>query len=334
MKLNTNLNNFSKIVLLTEKEIAKLWLIRLKSNLPRKVMEIIIEGGEKSKNLETCQQVWEKMLTLGIDRKSLLVNFGGGVICDLGGFVASVYLRGIKYINIPTTLLAMVDASIGGKTGINFGGVKNILGSFYDPLEIIIDVDFLKTLPERLLIEGFAEMIKHAVIEGKNYFDFVTSKRPTDFTQKELEEIIKKSIEIKLKIVSKDKKEDKGLRKVLNFGHTIGHALESLTLKTTNPLLHGEAVAIGMIAESYLAYLADYLPQKDFFKIEKVIANAKLPTKASNIPIEKILEMINFDKKNIGGKILFSLPKKIGRVDFDIEVSKELVIKAIDYIIL
>lgn len=333
LKINIDLNNFSKIAVLTERKIAKLWLEELKNNLQAEVSEIIIEGGEKSKTLETCEQIWKKMLVFGLDRKSLLINLGGGVICDLGGFVASVYLRGIKYINIPTTLLAMVDASIGGKTGVNFLGIKNILGNFYESFKTVIETEFLKTLPKRLFLEGFGEIIKYGVIAGPDFFNFITSKKPTEFTDEELEKIIKKSIEIKLRIVEKDKTE-KGLRKILNFGHTIGHALESLTLKRSNFLLHGEAVALGIIGESRLAYLMGLLTEKDFVRIEKAVSNAGLPKKIDNISINKVLEIIKFDKKNVGGEILFSLPKRIGEVDFDIQAPGELIIKAIKYITL
>lgn len=326
IKIKTDLKKFSKIAVLTDKTIASLWLDELKKEIKEKFIEIIVEPGEKAKNLKTCQIIWKKMLEEKMDRSSLLINFGGGVICDLGGFVASVYMRGINFINIPTTLLAMVDASVGGKTGVNFNSFKNLIGTFAYPLEIVLGVNFLKTLPERIFTEGFAEIIKHGIIADNKYFNFVSSKKPKEFTQKELKKIIKRSIEIKSTIVNDDKKE-KGKRKILNFGHTIGHAIESQFI---GKILHGEAVALGMIAESKLANFLGLLPKDDFEKITIAIEKTGLPIKIKNLNLKFILEKITKDKKNRQGKILFSLPKKIGEAKFDIEVNdKKLIIESI-----
>jgi 3-dehydroquinate synthase len=219
--------NYSKIIVVTD------------TNLPQKYLKdfekIIIPSGEKSKTIETVQIIWKEMLRLKADRKSLVLNFGGGVIGDMGGFAASCYMRGVKFVQIPTTLLSAVDASVGGKVGIDFAGVKNLIGSFNQPEAVIIDTDTFKTLPDREFVSGFGEIIKHGLISDTDYFNTVTSKKPRDFSEEELTDIIAKSCEIKAGIISSDEKES-GNRKLLNFGHTIGHALESLSLDSDNYL--------------------------------------------------------------------------------------------------
>lgn len=324
---------FSTVVILTDTNVNKHWLLPVKKSIKQKTLEIIIKSGENEKNIETVKNIWKKMFDLGLDRKSLLINLGGGVICDLGGFAASTFMRGIDFLNIPTTLLAQVDASVGGKTGIDFDEIKNAIGIFKNPASIIIDVSTLKTLPKRELIAAFGEIIKHGVIDSKKHFDLVTAKKPEEFNQNELVEIIKKSTQLKLKIVEKDFKETTGLRRTLNFGHTIGHAIETLCLKRKNLLLHGEAVAIGMVGESKLAQLMRLLSKKDFLTIEKAITNAGLPMRIRGLSSKDILHVISFDKKNIRKKILFSLPERIGKVAFNVEAPKELIVNALKHIL-
>jgi len=325
-------NRFSKVAILTDTNVAKHWLPVVKKSLKQQLLEIIIEHGEKEKNIETVKKMWEIMFENGLDRRSLLINLGGGVVSDLGGFAASTFMRGIGFLNIPTTLLAQVDASVGGKTGVDFLGIKNGIGVFKNPIRLVIDVETLKTLPKRELIAAFGEIIKHGVISGREYFDLVTSKKPEEFSQDELMKIIKQSVKIKSEIVKKDPKE-KNLRKVLNFGHTIGHAIESLSWKTDKPLLHGEAIAIGMVVESHLACLCQ--PMNNLGGcivarlVEKVVMNAGLPTKITNIKTEDIMKIISSDKKNTLGKINFSLPEKIGKISVNINVSEDLIVKAI-----
>lgn len=329
-----NLEKFSKIAILTDINVARHWLIPIKKSLKQKTWEIIIKSGEKEKNIETVKRIWEGMVKAGLDRQSLLINLGGGVVTDMGGFAASTFMRGIEFINIPTTLLAQVDAGIGGKTGIDFLDIKNGIGVLKDPKAIIIDIDTLKTLPKRELVAAFGEIIKHGVISGREHFDFVTSKKPEEFNQKELIKIIKQSIKIKLNIVKKDPNEI-GLRKVLNFGHTIGHAIESLSWRTDEPLLHGEAVAIGMVAESNLASSNwSSCTAETAELIKEAVKNAGLPTKIKNIRSEDIMKVILSDKKNLSGKIKWSLPKRIGKVLVNVEVPNDLVIKAIKSIII
>ncbi len=330
-------SKFSKIAILTDQNIPQSLIDQIEKSLKRKLIKIIILAGEKEKNIETVKKVWETMFKNSFDRQSLLVNLGGGVICDMGGFVASTFMRGIDFLNIPTTLLAQVDAGIGGKTGIDFQEIKNGIGLFKDPISVIIDVKTLKTLPKRELVATFGEIIKHGVISGKEYFDFVTSKKPEEFNQIELIKIIKQSIKIKSNIVKKDPKE-KDLRKVLNFGHTIGHAIESLSWKTNKPLLHGEAVAIGMIVESDLAchsqpVLTSEVRKRMAMQIKEAVVNAGLPTKIESIDPKDIIKKILSDKKNDKGIINWSLPKKIGKVEVNVKVPDFLIIKAIKSVI-
>ena len=328
---------FSKIVILTDTNVAKHWLSVVKKSFKQKTPEIIIDPGENEKNIETVKMIWKKMFELELDRQSLLINLGGGVICDMGGFAASTFMRGIDFLNVPTTLLSQVDAGIGGKTGIDFIDIKNGIGVFKEPIGTVIDVETLKTLPKREFVSAFGEIIKHGVISGREYFDFATSKKPEEFDQNALIKIIKGSVNIKSNIVKKDPKEE-GLRKVLNFGHTIGHAVESLSWKIDKPLLHGEAVAIGMVAESYLACLSRPTYNLGGYAtaniIKRVIINAGLPTKIKNIKTKDILKMILTDKKNISGKVNWSLPKKIGEVEINIKVPQEQIVKAIKSIII
>lgn len=327
-------SKYSKIAILTD-EVIKIKLISqislIKRSLNRELVSITIPAGEKEKNIETVKNIWKKMFDQGLDRKSLLINLGGGVVGDMGGFTASTFMRGIDFLNIPTTLLAQVDAGIGGKTGIDFVDIKNGIGVFKDPIGVIVDVETIKTLPKREFISAFGEIIKHGVISGREYFDFVTSKKPEEFSQDELIKIIKQSIKIKSDIVKKDPKES-GLRKVLNFGHTIGHAIESLSWKTDKPLLHGEAVAIGMIVESNLACLCQAILTSEVRTrmadlIKKSVIKAGLPTEIKNIKTEDILKIIISDKKNVSGEILFSLPEKIGKVIPNVKISQAVIKK-------
>jgi len=314
-----NFSGFSKIAVLTDKNIPTSFINKIEKSLNKKLIKIIIPAGEKGKNIETVKKIWAIMFKNGLDRQSLLINLGGGVVGDIGGFVATTFMRGIDFLNIPTTLLAQVDAGIGGKTGINFLNIKNGIGIFGNPIGIIIDVETLRT---------FGEIIKHGVISGRKHFDLVTAKKPEEFNQGELIEIIKQSVKIKSNIVKKDPKE-KDLRKILNFGHTIGHTIESLSWKTDRRLLHGEAVAIGMVAESQLANLLGMLSKKNLETIKKSLITAGLPTKIENIKSKDMKKIILSDKKNNRGIINWSLPKKIGEVLINVQVREDLVIKAI-----
>lgn len=305
------LEEYSKIIILTDKNIAPHLLNDILESLPKNTTSFILSPGEKEKNIDSLQHIWKHLLQSGADRKSLMINLGGGVIGDIGGFAASTYMRGIDFINIPTTILAQVDESVGGKTGFDFADIKNLIGTFNQPKAVIIDVNTIKTLPKREFISGFAEIIKHGIIKDKNYFKQVTSKRPLDFTQDELIDIIKISCEIKASVIENDEKE-KGLRKLVNFGHTIGHAVETISLETDEPLLHGEAVSIGMVAESYLSYQKGLLMYTEYEAIRDALLLSGLPTTIPNFQIDKLIKKMKSDKKNQNGKINFTLIKNIG----------------------
>lgn len=305
-----NLKKYSNIIIITDKSIEKHWLKKIKG-LPQNPKKIILQSGEQSKNIDTVQEIWQKFLLSGCDRKTLVINLGGGVILDMGGFAASTYMRGVSFINIPTTLLAQVDASIGGKTGIDFMGIKNLIGTFNQPVAVIVDTAALSTLPKREFLSGFAEIIKHGLIYDKEYFQKVTSKDPLQFTDKELIEIIAESIKIKAKIIGGDHTEE-NCRKILNFGHTVGHAIESLSLKSTTPLLHGEAISIGMFIEAKISRRLKLLSPAAVQIVKQGLTRAGLPISA-HLAIDKTIKLMRSDKKNEKGKINFTLLSGIGK---------------------
>lgn len=323
-----NLKEYTKALIVTDENINSGFLMNLRKLIPTENDVLVLKPGESHKSLESIQKIWKKLLDFGCDRKSLIINLGGGVICDLGGFAASTYMRGIDFLQIPTTLLAMTDASIGGKTGINFLGFKNLIGTFQQPVGVIIDVDVLSTLPRREFISGFGEIIKHGLIADKKYFELVVSKKPLEFSKEELIEIIEGSNLIKIKVVSFDEKEE-GLRKILNFGHTIAHGIEL----SNNNLLHGEAVAIGMIAEASISLLKGLISDKVFNQIEKGIKNAGLPEKIKNVSINDVMLKIQTDKKNKKGKISWTLLQGIGKAVWNQEVENDVVKKALEFIL-
>mgnify|MGYP003324163997 CR=1 FL=1 len=268
---------------------------------------IEIKSGEKNKNISTCNLIWEQLTINNFDRKSLLINLGGGVIGDMGGFCASTYKRGIDFIQIPTTLLAMVDASVGSKLGVDSNGLKNQVGLFSNPESVIINPIFLETLSEEELKSGFAEVVKHALITDKDLWQKITS---TPFNNLDWKEIIYTSLEIKNKIVVSDPKE-KGERKKLNFGHTFGHAIESYYLEKGTPILHGQAIFMGIILESEISDLTQ--SEKNEIK-NYILSNFALPYTPKKSYLHKFL--LN-DKKNQEGKINFSLLKGIGNCTID-----------------
>ena len=286
---------------------------------------IVINSGEIHKNLETCQYIWKQMTDFGFSRKSILINLGGGVIGDMGGFCAATYKRGIRFINFPTTLLAAVDANIGGKLGIDFQGFKNHIGVFQDPDGVVVCDRFLQTLPERELRSGFAEVIKHGLIYDKNYYKGLKQSAFPDY---DWNEIIKKSIGIKGAVVAEDPKEA-GLRKILNFGHTLGHGIESWYLNSSKSLLHGEAISIGMIMEGFLSLksgLINESAQKDLTEyILKVYGKYELP------PLDEVLPLMLQDKKNVGNQISYSLLEGIGKCGFDQKITTDWIEEAFDY---
>lgn len=317
-------NNYSKIGVLVD-DNTKVHCLKKIKNLIQDSNVIEIESGEIKKNINTCISVWDSLTNLGFDRKSLLINLGGGVICDLGGFIASTYMRGINFINIPTTLLSQVDASVGGKLGINFNNYKNQIGLFLEPNRILVDTDFLNTLSIRELRSGFSEVIKHCLIRDKSAFNKIVK---IEWEKNDWFNIVKHSISIKSKIVDSDLREN-GVRKILNFGHTIGHAIESAFINSKNNLLHGEAIAIGIICESYISYLSQSLNEVELKKITDFIISIYNPIKIKSFI--KILNNVKHDKKNTGNKINICILKGIGSCDYDIEVTSEMIKESLEY---
>ena len=289
--------------------------------------EIIeLESGEDKKTLETCLQVWGALTDTGADKKSLIINLGGGVISDLGGFVASTFKRGIDCINIPTTLLSMVDASVGGKTGVDFEGIKNHIGTTAEPKGIFVNPAFLETLSERQIKNGFAEIIKIALIADIEFWkELKKLKTVTEFSS---EKIITKAIELKNTIVKKDLHEN-NLRKSLNFGHNIGHALESALLKQSKDILHGEAIAAGMIMETDIAQVLKRITTKEQKEITEYIRSIYKNIKITKETESKLLQYILHDKKNVGDDLCFALPKDIGNYELYCGVNLETIKKAI-----
>ncbi|WP_185869165.1 3-dehydroquinate synthase [Blattabacterium cuenoti] len=290
---------------------------------------IRIKSGEKEKNIHTCIQICKILENFKANRKSLILNLGGGVVTDIGGFVASIFKRGICFVNIPTSLLGMVDASIGYKTGINLDSIKNEIGSFYIPEFLIIDPNFLKTLSNQEIISGMSEVFKHGLIADKDFWINLNNiKNIIDITDNQWDHLICRSILIKQKIVDQDPKE-KGLRKILNFGHTIGHALESYFMNTDKVILHGIAVVIGMICESWISYKINGLSISDYenikFTLSKFYSIQNKILNLSDSEIEKILVIMEYDKKNEKNKIQFSLLKEIGKCSYNCQVPHSLI---------
>lgn len=324
-----NKNSFSMFFVLVDSNTKKHCLPEFEKIIRRdlSLQVISIAAGERQKNLESCQSIWEQLSELGADRQSLLINLGGGVITDIGGFAASTYLRGIPFINFPTSLLGMVDASIGGKTGVNFNGLKNNIGLFNSSSFIGIDHKFLATLPECQLKSGYAEMLKHGLIADAEHWQNLISQDPEKTPTLEL---IQNSMEIKESVVNQDQKE-KGLRKILNFGHTLGHAIESLSLKKdTSPLLHGEAIALGIILETFLSIKTLGFPKQDFKKIKAFILNYYPKRDFNSEDFKDIKQSILKDKKNEAGKVNFVLLHKIGTAQIDCKVPEKLIEEAFE----
>lgn len=295
-------NSYSKLAILVDENTKRDCLPTFLNNTKIEAVIIEISSGESNKNIDSCQLIWNTLSEHHYDRNSLLINLGGGVIGDIGGFAASTFKRGIDFIQIPTTLLAMVDASVGGKLGIDFAYLKNQIGLFKNPKAVLINPVFLNSLPKNQLLSGFAEVVKHALIADKRYWKEIKS---TPLEKMNWESIIHQSVVIKNDIVTKDPLE-KGERKKLNFGHTFGHAIESYHLAEGNPILHGEAIALGMITESKISKLNTDQKEEIILFIKNIFSIRKMP------PQKKLIEWMKNDKKNLKGKINFTLLDCIG----------------------
>ncbi|MCY1490615.1 3-dehydroquinate synthase [compost metagenome] len=307
----------------TNEHCLPLFLTNLETDLNIEIIEF--EPGESNKNIETCIELWNVLTELGADRKSLIINVGGGVVTDMGGFVASTFKRGIDFINVPTTLLAMVDASVGGKNGIDLGNLKNQIGVINVPQMVLIDTHYLATLPQNEMRSGLAEMLKHGLIFDKRYWSLFLDLN--NLNTDDLDTLIYQSVEIKNTIVMQDPKEN-GIRKSLNFGHTLGHAIEGYFLESESKttLLHGEAIAAGMILESYISLKRNLISEEEYEEIKTGIDAIFERIVFEEKDLQPILELLVHDKKNEYGTIQFALLDGIGNIKTGQIINNELII--------
>lgn len=322
--------SYTKIYIITDENVEKLYIKNILKIFKNKNI-FVIQSGEKSKNINIVQYIYEDMLTKRIDRKSLLIGLGGGVVGDIAGFVASTYMRGIDFLQIPTTLLAQVDSSVGGKVGIDFLDKKNIIGTFYNPVFVYININVLKSLPICQIENGLFEVLKYGYILDKKYLQYMNKyaekirKYDTDILAK----IVYEACAMKSKIVSIDEREI-GIRKILNFGHTFGHAIET---ETKFSILHGHAVGIGMLASLYISLKRGYIKEPDMEYIKSIIMHTNAYEKI-NIDIKNVYNFMKYDKKNENEKISIILIKKIGEAICENNFEKNEIIKALEYALL
>ena len=322
-------NNYSTIFILVDENTFEHCYPKFIQNLDtNKRIEVIeIESGEINKNIETCIGVWNAITELGGDRKSLVITLGGGVITDLGGFVASCFKRGIDFVNIPTTLLSMVDASVGGKTGVDLGVLKNQIGLFANPEMVIVDTSYLTTVTDREIKSGTAEIIKYGITYDTKLFNEVKNNKGL-----KINDLIYRSIEIKNEVVLQDPRE-KSLRKILNFGHTLGHAIESFYLESEDKenLTHGEAIAIGMVCESFMSSKLLGFPTEKVSEIKDVILSIYNRTNLLKEDFSAIMELLKHDKKNVNGQVNFVLLNDFENYKLDCKVPEDLIIESMEF---
>ncbi len=294
------------------------------------VRYIVVPPGDVNKNLTTLAGIWERLQLDGATRRSMMVNLGGGVVTDMGGFAASTFKRGIRFINVPTTLLGAVDAAVGGKTGINFNGFKNEIGAFSEASAVVVSSCFFDTLPPEEVLSGYAEMLKHGLLAGKDQYDRLLAFDPVSGDRGDLLSLLRESVEVKRRIVAQDPCEN-GLRKALNLGHTAGHAFESLAFRRGKPLAHGYAVAWGCVVELVLSHMVKGFPSADLHKFAAYVAEhyGAFYIDCSDYPA--LLEFMSHDKKNESADINFTLLREVGKVeincicgDDDIKVALDL----------
>lgn len=321
-----------KIFILTDQTTHDMCLPKLQNFLCLKgAQSIVIKAGDTNKTLDSLAEVWTALSQGGATRHSLMINLGGGMVTDLGGFAASTFKRGIDFINIPTTLLAMVDASVGGKTGINFGGLKNEIGVFSDSKFVIINTQFLDTLDHDNICSGYAEMLKHGLISDNKHWAELVGFNLAQPDLAQLQRMVAESIKVKERIVTEDPHEH-GIRKALNLGHTVGHALESFAMKHSRPVLHGYAVAYGMVCELYLSARKTGFPTDKMHQTVRFILDhyGRLPYTCDDYP--ELLELMRHDKKNTSGIINFTLLGGIGDIRINQTATKEEIEEALDFL--
>ncbi len=326
-------DRYTGLFVLTDANVGRHYLdVVLEACRGRDVATHTVPAGEHSKTLAVYEEIQAALARLNFDRRGLVVNLGGGVVTDLGGFVAATYRRGVAFVNISTSLEGMVDASVGGKNGVNLGRYKNYLGTFTQPDAVIVDVATLRTLDERNLTAGWAEVVKYGLIADADLYRLVTAKAATDYARAELVDIVARCCEIKRDVVQEDPTES-GLRKILNFGHTVGHAIEALSQRH-DPLLHGEAVAIGMVAEGYMAFRQGLVTRDECDGLRSAVSRCGLPVRA---PAwfgrgEDLTDLIARDKKNFGNQVRWSLIDGIGSCRYDEVVPAGVVQAALEHV--
>ena len=301
------------------------------SNKIKNGHHITIPAGDDKKNIESLQQIWKYLSENGATRKALMINVGGGMITDIGGFAAATFKRGIEYINVSTTLLGAVDAATGGKTGINFLGYKNEIGAFAPAKNVIIHVDFFRSLDDRNIRSGFAEMIKHALISSKKDLDEVMQFDLEKIDFESLETLLVRNIEIKEEIVAADPKE-KGIRKALNLGHTFAHAIESWSYKSGNPIHHGYAVAWGLVCELYLSHVKLGFPKEELLNMKYFVKENYGTYDCGCNDYTELIELMKHDKKNESNEINFTLLSDVGEVKINQTATKQEIIECLDFL--
>lgn len=341
-----DLRRFSQVAVLTDTNVGPLWLEAVERGAGRSLPVWSMRAGEEHKTLVSLEGIWSWMADIGMDRNSLLLNLGGGLVGDVGGFAASCYMRGVAFAQLPTTLLAQVDASVGGKVGINFRGLKNLLGAFQQPCAVGMDIRTFATLPRRAFLAGVAEMLKHGLIRDRAYFEEIAAYEFGALGAKEGDVLgdwsevaeqtwvdwIDRSCAIKAAIVEADERES-GLRKLLNFGHTVGHALETLSYTADAPLLHGEAVGLGMIVEAEIARMAGFLEEGVVDTLVAVLERVGLPTRLGFLLDDGALwSAMRADKKNVRGAMRWTLLQSMGEGVFDQRVEDAVVEAALQRI--
>ena len=323
-------HQYSRIFVLCDENTAQYCYPKLQAFLPKHIL-LQIKSGESEKNIDTCTYLWQQLTEYQAERKSLLINLGGGVIGDMGGFVAGTYKRGFDFINIPTTLLAMIDAAVGGKTGINFNGLKNEIGVINPSKSVLIDTQFLQTLDKNNLLSGYAEMIKHALIFSEEELRNLFQLDFDEIDYHKLNSLVQSSIQIKENIVLQDPNEQ-GLRKALNFGHTIGHAFESFSYKKNQPALHGYAVAWGMVCELYLSYKYLGFPKEIMMQVVDFVKVNYRGLAVSCKDYDCLYELMLHDKKNTVDKVInFTLLSGIGQLSLNQNIEKEAIFDSLDF---
>ena len=320
----------SKVLIVTDSNVDRFYAqdcIAILSKAGLEISKFVFPAGEANKNLNTVKDIYQACMENKFERQDTIIALGGGVVGDIAGFATATYLRGINFIQLPTSLIAQCDSSVGGKTGVDFEGGKNLVGAFYQPKAVYINVNALQTLPEREYISGLAEVVKHAIVRDKHFFEFIEQNAGKILLRDSevLEHVVGINCSIKARVVESDEKEN-NLRAILNFGHTIGHAIESV-LKFS--LLHGECVALGMVAACHIASKIEIMEKREANRVLSLLETLKLPVKCGNLDIEAVNKQMAYDKKNTAGKNNFILPKRIGEVVSLSDVEEEIIREAI-----